>query len=57
MRQLVAGVDTFEMRPAVDVITAIHQPVDIEHHNRIDAKFARALADDAMPSIAASRQP
>src|SRR5450830_1630873 len=49
VRQFVAGVDTLEMLAAVDVITAVDQPVHIEHHGGIGPQFARATADFLVP--------
>jgi hypothetical protein len=48
MRQFVAGVDAFELRRAIDVIFAVHQPVHVEYHDRIHAEFAAAAANFMM---------
>ncbi|MNI84217.1 hypothetical protein D3C73_1411020 [compost metagenome] len=45
VRQFVAGIQPFEMRAAIDVIGAVHQPVGIEHNNGVDAHFTAARAD------------
>jgi hypothetical protein len=48
VRELVAGVVALEMRRTVDVVIRIHQPVGIEHHQRINTRLATAPADFAM---------
>jgi len=48
MRQLIAGVQALEMRSTIDVVFRIHQPMDVEHHNRVHPEFAAAAADFVM---------
>ena len=35
MRQFVAGVQAFDMWPAIDVVVGVDQPVGVEHHESI----------------------
>ncbi|MNL52181.1 hypothetical protein D3C87_1753310 [compost metagenome] len=49
MRQFVAGVDALEVLAAVDVITAVDQPVHVEHHGGIGTELAGATADFLVP--------
>jgi hypothetical protein len=37
------------MRPAVDVVVGVDQPVGIEHHDGVHAQLAAAAADFVMP--------
>ena len=43
--QLVAGVGALEVWRAVDVITRIHQPMGVEHHDGVHTQRATAFAD------------
>ncbi|MCY1181344.1 hypothetical protein D9M73_218430 [compost metagenome] len=45
VRQLVAGVSALEVLATVDVVAAVDQPVDVEHHGGVGAQFAGAAAD------------
>ena len=45
MRQLVAGVQALEVRPAQHVIVGIDQPVRIKNHQRIHTQITAALTD------------
>jgi hypothetical protein len=45
VRQLVAGVDALEVRPAIDVVAGIDQPVCVKHHQRVHAHGPAAAAD------------
>ena len=49
MRQLVAGIDALEMVGAVNVVSAVDQPVGIKDDEGIDAEFAAPLADFLVP--------
>ena len=49
VRQLVAGVGALEVRRAVDVVARVHQPVGVEHHQRVHAGFAAAAGDLVVP--------
>src|SRR5471030_3400216 len=47
--QFVAGVDAFEARVAVDVIFAVHEPVNVEYHDGVDPQFTATPANLMMP--------
>ena len=42
VRQLVAGVDTLEVRGAIDVVIGIDQPVGVKDHQRVDTGLTTA---------------
>ena len=45
VRQLVAGVDSFEVRRVVNVITRVHEPVGVKDHDGVDAQRSTAARD------------
>ncbi|MNC58821.1 hypothetical protein D3C75_1085800 [compost metagenome] len=45
VRQLIAGVNTFEVLATVDVIGAVDQPVNVKHHGSIGTQLASPTTD------------
>ena len=49
MWQFITGIDAFEVIGAVNVISAVNQPVSVKNNNGIDAEFTAATTDFFVP--------